>query len=58
VDECAHRAAELVVNTAQGPPDNPASGGPLPGTFDHFRDTQRLTAGYLAFFFDTVGGVA
>ena len=58
VDECSHRAAELVVNTAQGPPDDPTSTGPLPGTFEHFRDTQRLTAGYLAFFFDSVGGVA
>jgi hypothetical protein len=55
VDECSHRAAGLVLNTAQGPPDSPTSGGPLTGTFAHFRDTQRLTAGYLAFFFDSVG---
>jgi hypothetical protein len=57
VDECSHRAAELVVNTAQPPSDDPGSGGPLDDTFSHFRDTQRLTAGYLAFFFDTVGGL-
>jgi hypothetical protein len=56
VDECAHRAVELVVNTAQPPPGDPASLGRLGGTFAHFRDTQRLTAGYLQFFFDTVGG--
>lgn len=54
VDECSHRAAELVLNTAQQ-----TSGDRtlvhLEGTFAHFRDTQRLTAGYLVFFFDTVG---
>jgi phospholipase C len=56
VDECAHRAAELVVNTAQPPPSDRAAMGRLDGTFAHFRDTQRLTAGYLQFFFDSVGG--
>ena len=56
VDECSHRAAELVVNTAQPPPDDPTSGGAYDDTFTHFRDTQRLTAGYIAFFFDSAGG--
>jgi phospholipase C len=56
VDECSHRAAELVINTAQRPPGDPASGGAYDNTFTQFRDTQRLTAGYVAFFFDSVGG--
>ena len=56
VDECAHRAAGLVVNTAQPLPSDPAViDSRVRGTFGHFQDTQRLTAGYLAFFFDTVG---
>ncbi len=56
VDECAHRAAGLVVNTAQPLPSDPSViDGRVRGTFQHFQDTQRLTAGYLAFFFDSVG---
>ncbi|MEO5654032.1 MAG: hypothetical protein ABIN79_07370 [Marmoricola sp.] len=56
VDECAHRAARLVVNTAQPLPSDPTSvSGRVRGTFGHFQDIQRITAGYLAFFFDTVG---
>jgi hypothetical protein len=56
VDECAHRAAELIVNTAQPPPEDPSGTTPYSNTMQHFRDAQRLTAGYLAFFFETVGG--
>jgi hypothetical protein len=56
VDECAHRAAELVINTMQPPPDDPSDTTSYTDTMDHFRDAQRLTAGYLAFFFESVGG--
>ncbi len=56
VDECSHRAAEFVLNTVQTPSDGPGDPNPPAGADGHFRDTQRLTAGYLAFFFDTVGG--
>jgi hypothetical protein len=47
-----------VVNTVQASSTttDPAVQRPLEDTEAHFRDTQRLTAGYLAFFFDTVGG--
>ena len=55
VDECAHRSAELLIDTAQPPPDDPAEATPYVNTMDNFKDAQRLTAGYLAFFFDTVG---
>lgn len=56
VDECAHSAAALVVNTAQPPPGGPLSDGAYGRTRGHFAFTQRITAGYLAFFFDSVGG--
>ena len=56
LDECAHRAAELTINTAQPPPDNPSDPTPYTSTMAHFGDAQRLTAGYLTFFFDSVGG--
>ncbi|HEU4566960.1 MAG TPA: hypothetical protein VFR99_02935 [Marmoricola sp.] len=56
VDECAHAAAALVVNSAQPPPGDPLSGGAYLRTRAHFEFTQRITAGYLAFFFDHVGG--
>jgi hypothetical protein len=56
VDECAHRAAELVPNAALPVPLHPSRSGPQWRTAAHFRDTQRLTAGYIAFFFDEVGG--
>lgn len=57
LDECAHRAAGLQINTAQPPPDDPTGAGAYGGTIAHFKDTQRLTAGYLVFFFQTVGVV-
>lgn len=56
VDECAHSAAALVVNTAQPPPGDPLSDGAYGRTRAHFAFTQRITAGYLAFFFGRVGG--
>jgi len=56
VDECAHSAAALVVNTAQPPPGDPLSDGAYGRTRAHFALTQRITAGYIAFFFDSVGG--
>jgi hypothetical protein len=59
IDECAHRAAELIVNTAQPPPDDPAAdSSTYDNTMAHFGDAQRFTAGYLAFFFESVGGLA
>ena len=57
VDECAHRAAEFVVNTVQPPASGPGDPNPPAGADPQFRVTQRMTAGYLAFFFDSVGGV-
>lgn len=56
VDECAHRAAPLTVNAAQPPPDGVGVGSGYASTRNHFGDAQRLTAGYLVFFFDTVEG--
>ncbi|MBV9831821.1 MAG: hypothetical protein JOZ82_09510 [Marmoricola sp.] len=58
VDECAHRAVEYIPNAAQAPPDDPASTGSYVGVRHLFEDAQRLTAGYLDFFFTTVGGAA
>jgi hypothetical protein len=56
VDECAHRAAgELVAATNSNPPE-PSTTGPQWQTAPHIADTQRLSAGFVAFFFDTVGG--
>lgn len=57
VDECAHRAAPLTVNAAQPTPGS-GLGSAYANTRDHFGDVQRLTAGYLKFFFDTVNGDA
>jgi phospholipase C len=56
VDECAHRAAGLVVNTAQHPGGDQVTDRRYGNTGAHFGDAQRLTAGYIAFFFSTVGG--
>jgi hypothetical protein len=56
VDECAHSAAELVLNAALPVPEHPARDGPQWRTAAHFRVAQRLTAGYIAFFFEEVGG--
>ena len=63
VDECAHRGVEYIPNSAQPPPDLLAQPGAYAGTRHLFQDAQRLTAGYLAFFFDSVsspptGGVS
>lgn len=56
IDECAHRAAPLMLNAALPLPDRKSrTESPARGTLDHFGDTQRLTAGYLAHFFDVVG---
>ncbi|MDQ4008633.1 MAG: hypothetical protein M3211_11105 [Actinomycetota bacterium] len=56
VDECAHRAAELVVNAALPVGGQPGGVGAWWRTAAHFRETQRLTAGYIAFFFEEAGG--
>ena len=55
VDECAHRSAELLFDTAQPPPESPTGATQYVNTMDNFKDAQRLTAGYLAFFFESVG---
>jgi hypothetical protein len=56
VDECAHRAAgNLVAATNPNPPE-PSMTGPQWHTAPHIADTQRLSAGFVAFFFDSVGG--
>jgi hypothetical protein len=47
VDECAHRSAELIFDTAQPPPDDPVGATQYVNTMDNFKDAQRLTAGYL-----------
>lgn len=57
VDECAHRAADQITNTIQPPSENPLlNENAANETTDHFRQTQQMTAGYLKFFFDEVGG--
>ncbi|GCD89987.1 hypothetical protein [Nocardioides sp. LS1] len=55
VDECAHRAAGLQINTAHPPPGDPADAADYESTIAHFEETQRLTAGYLDFFFEQMG---
>ena len=55
-DECAHRAFD---NTAAASHPLPAQQKPTDlqwGTAPHVADTQGISAGYIAFFFDTVGG--
>lgn len=57
LDECAHRAADQIANTIQPPSEDPIlNENAARDTTDHFRQTQQLTAGYLKFFFDEVGG--
>jgi hypothetical protein len=57
VDECAHRAADMIPNAAVPPPDaTDDPSGEIRRTDSLFRQAQQLTAGYLAFFFETVGG--
>lgn len=57
VDECAHRAADnLLAATHPNPPD-PSTSGSQWRTAPHIAATQRLSAGFVAFFFSEVGGI-
>ncbi len=56
VDECAHHAAAYVINTIQPAADGPGEPNPPAGADGNFRFAQRMTAGYIAFFFDSVEG--
>ncbi len=56
VDECAHRAADQIVNTIQPPSADPLlNEDAARATAAHFRQTQQMTAGYLRFFLDEAG---
>ena len=55
-DECAHRAAQLIPNVIRPPSTDTGPGGADPNSIKHLRETKQLTAGYIAFFFDEVGG--
>lgn len=56
VDECAHRAAQLIPNVMRPPTTSTVPGEADGDSVRHLHETQQLTAGYLAFFFDEVGG--
>ena len=56
VDECAHRAADNLLAATHPNPPEPSSSGSQWRTAPHIADTQRLSAGFIAFFFDQVGG--
>ena len=57
VDQCAHRAAEYIPDAVQPPSEDPIlNEAAAIRTTALIRDAQRITAGYLAFFFDEVGG--
>jgi hypothetical protein len=55
VDECAHRAAANLLAATHPNPPQPSTSGSQWRTAPHVADTQRLSAGFVAFFFDTVG---
>jgi hypothetical protein len=56
VDECAHRAADNLLAATHPNPPEPSTSGSQWRTAPHIADTQRLSAGFIAFFFDQVGG--
>jgi hypothetical protein len=56
VDECAHRAADNLLAATHPNPPEPSTSGSQWRTATHIADTQRLSAGFIAFFFDQVGG--
>jgi phospholipase C len=55
VDECAHRAAGVLRSASANVPRPSSQADPQWRTEAHVADTQRLGAGYLEFFFRTVG---
>lgn len=55
VDECAHRAAGVLRAASANVPAPSTRRDPQWATADHNAFTQRLGAGYVLFFFDTVG---
>jgi hypothetical protein len=55
-DECAHRAAGVMRSASANVPRPSTSADPQWRTAAHVADTQRLGAGYVEFFFRTVGG--
>lgn len=57
LDACAHRAWVEIPNTMQPPSEDPLlNDAAAKETARHFKETQQITAGYLKFFFDEVGG--
>lgn len=56
VDECAHRAADNLLAATHPNPPQPSTSGSQWRSAPHVADTQRLSAGFVAFFFDQVGG--
>lgn len=55
IDECAHRAAHNLQAATHATPAVGRVSDPQWRTAPHIADTQRLTAGFIAFFFDTAG---
>lgn len=56
VDECAHHSAGQLVAASANVSKTPSPSDPQWRTADHIAFTQRLSAGYVEFFFKTVGG--
>lgn len=56
VDECAHHSARELVAASANVSKKPSPSDPQWRTADHIAFTQRLSAGYIEFFFRTVGG--
>lgn len=57
VDQCAHRGSEYIANAIQPPSDDPLlNEQAAKDTTQLLWTAQRITAGYLDFFFDEVGG--
>ncbi|MGQ0431342.1 MAG: hypothetical protein ACT452_02910 [Microthrixaceae bacterium] len=54
-DECAHRAAGVLLSASANVPKVPSRADPQWNTAAHIADTQRLGAGFLVLFFESVG---
>lgn len=55
-DECAHRAGGILRTASANVPKISTSADPQWKAAPHIAETQRLSAGYIQFFFQTVGG--